>query len=259
MHFKDPLTPALRYMSTLRRLLAQQVHDPLTASRGYASTWSQRFLHPWFPAALWIGSKADGQIALTFDDGPHEEDSLQVLKSLAHLGISATFFYVGERVERHPEIVRQAAELGHQIGIHGYRHRAFPLEAPEALRAQLAYTQALLCQISGLPREQICAVRPPFGLYTPAILRSLVAWGYRPVMWSVVPFHWLQTPERSLAQVESLVRPGSVLVLHEGLGGPSVAELCELLVTRLQGAGYSFVSINEMWQRAKAVSKEKAE
>lgn len=254
MHSKYPLTPALRYMSTIRRLLAQQVHDPLTASRGYASTWSQRILHGWFPDALWIGSKQGKQIALTFDDGPDETDSLEVLESLSRLGISATFFYVGERVERNPEIVRKAAALGHQIGMHGYRHRAFPLEAPEALRAQLAHTQRLLCRISELPREQICAVRPPFGLYTPAILRSLVAWGYRPIMWSVVPFHWLQTPDRSIAQVESLVRPGSVVVLHEGLGGAPVAELCELLVKRLQESGYSFISIDEMWQSAKSAT-----
>jgi hypothetical protein len=67
-------------------------------------------------------------------------------------------------------------------------------------------------------------------------------------MWSLVPFHWLQPAQPTIVQVTHLIRTGSVLVLHEGLGGPSVAELTDVIVTRLKAAGYQFVSVEQMWR-----------
>jgi peptidoglycan/xylan/chitin deacetylase (PgdA/CDA1 family) len=170
------------------------------------------------------------------------------LEVLARQQITATFFHLGEHVERWPQGVRAVAALGHQVAVHGYRHRPFPLEAPAALRGQLAYTRQLLASLSGRDVTAIRDVRPPYGLYTPSTLAALAAWGYRAVMWSVVPFHWVQPAHPTIDQTTSLMRSGSVLVLHEGLGGPPVAQLTDVIVTRLKAAGYQFVNVEQMWQ-----------
>jgi peptidoglycan/xylan/chitin deacetylase (PgdA/CDA1 family) len=200
-----------------------------------------------FPAALWEGRTAERVVALTYDDGPDARDTPRLLEVLARHAVTATFFQIGERAERHLELTRAVAEAGHQLAIHGYRHRAFPLELSEALRAQLAHTQRLLAEIAGCDAAAIRDVRPPFGLYTPAVLAGLVAWGYRPVMWSVVPFHWLQPAAPSIAQATVGARPGSLLVLHESLAGPPVAELSDAIIPRLKAAGFRFISVDAMW------------
>ncbi|MFO5197483.1 hypothetical protein RCL06_24115, partial [Salmonella enterica subsp. enterica serovar Typhimurium] len=84
--------------------------------------------------------------------------------------------------------------------------------------------------------------------FTPANLRWLQAWGYRPIVGSVIPFHWLQPAERSVQEVLQQVVGGSLLVLHESLGEPSVAELTDSIVGRLLARGYEFITVDQMWQ-----------
>jgi peptidoglycan/xylan/chitin deacetylase (PgdA/CDA1 family) len=119
---------------------------------------------------------------------------------------------------------------------------------PQILQAQLDNFRQLAAHIYHLPPEQLRAVRPPYGLFTPAILRRLHRWGYRPVMWSLVPHHRMQSVTATLAEVSHQVGPGAILVLHEGWAGPPVATLAGLIITQLQEAGFKFVTIDQMWQ-----------
>lgn len=235
-------------MAEQRRSLARLFRNSRLIQQVHMSAWTSRLLQRHFPVALWAGQPAAPLLALTFDDGPHPRDTPQLLDVLDRLQVPATFFHLGERVEQWPALVSDVAAAGHQLGIHGYRHRPFPLEAPLALRDQLARTQQMLASISGRDAHTIRDVRPPYGLYTPGILNSLAVWGYRPVMWSVVPFHWRQPASTTIEQTTRLVQPGAVLVLHESLAGPPVSDLTEVIVTRLKAAGYQFVSIDQMWQ-----------
>ena len=201
-----------------------------------------------FPAALWSGHPDRREIALTFDDGPHAVDTPQLLAVLARYDLPATFFQIGSRVASAPELTRTIAAAGHQVGIHGYWHRSFVVERRRVLRSQLSQTQELLAQVTGREPTAIRDVRPPFGQFTPATLQALAEWGYRPVMWSVVPFHWLQSADATVQEVLRDVENGSILVLHEGLGGPPVIELVQTLLPALIAAGYRFITVDEMWQ-----------
>ena len=73
-------------------------------------------------------------IALTFDDGPHREGTPAVLQALARVGAKATFFLVGEQVERLPALAAEIAAAGHIVGIHGYRHTLLPRRPQSRLR-----------------------------------------------------------------------------------------------------------------------------
>lgn len=228
--------------------MKNHLHRRATAGRAHMSAWSSKLLRRQFPSALWSGTSDTRQVALTFDDGPNPHDTPLLLDSLARQQVHATFFHLGELAEQQPDLVRAVAAGGHQVAMHGYRHRAFPLEVARALRSQLTYTQELLAALSGRTPDEIRDVRPPFGMYTRSTLRALIGWGYRPVMWSVVPFHWMQPAEATIAQTLRLAHPGAVLVLHESLGGPPVAELAEAIIVRLHDQGYRFVSVEQMWQ-----------
>jgi hypothetical protein len=96
-----------------------------------------------FPEALWAGSGERPDIALTFDDGPGRYDTPALLEVLARHGALATFFWLGELVQALPPLAHMAAAAGHQIAIHGYGHRAFPLLPANMLLDQLNRKESL--------------------------------------------------------------------------------------------------------------------
>jgi peptidoglycan/xylan/chitin deacetylase (PgdA/CDA1 family) len=223
--------------------------------KGMQRLWGEQFpnMHPMlqqqFPQALWMGNRERWEIALTFDDGPRSHDTPQLLEVLARHHIKATFFFLGERIQTMRQVVRKVAAAGHQVAIHGYRHRPFPLEHSHDLEQQLERTRMMIADMCGCDPLEICDVRPPFGVFTPNTLRLLQRWHYRPVMWSVVPLHWTQSARRSIEQVMQQTRRGAIIVLHEGQpDSPPVAELTDRIVGKLRATGFTFVTIEHMWQ-----------
>jgi peptidoglycan-N-acetylglucosamine deacetylase len=109
-------------------------------------------------------------VALTFDDGPDPASTPRVLEVLADADIKATFFVIGHKAERHPELVQAICDGGHGIGIHSYRHeRLMSLRSPKHVRRDLERALAVVTEIVGLkPR----LFRAPIGHVSPAMARA---------------------------------------------------------------------------------------
>jgi peptidoglycan-N-acetylglucosamine deacetylase len=155
-----------------------------------------------------------GTVALTFDDGPHPLGTPAVLERLAPAEAHATFFLVGEQVERWPALAAEVAAAGHEIGLHGHTHRSHlrlpPREVAEDLRRGAA---ALHAATGREPRLH----RPPFGLYSLASLHLARRFGLEPVLWSRDGRDWSRraTPASIAARLGAGVGPGDVLLLHD--------------------------------------------
>ncbi|NJK62157.1 MAG: polysaccharide deacetylase family protein [Synechococcaceae cyanobacterium SM2_3_1] len=207
--------------------------------------WVRRGLQHLFPDCLWTLPDQEKGVALTFDDGPHPEYTPALLEVLDQFQIKATFFLLGERVQRWPEVVEQIAQAGHQLGIHGWHHRSFPQLTAVDLRQSLQRTQALLMQIGGQSQDHYQLVRPPNGLFLPQTLVHLRQWGYQPVMWSIVPEDWLQPPPQEvIRRIRAQLFPGALIVLHDGVhGGSQVAETVSDLLPSLLAQGFQFLPL----------------
>lgn len=153
-------------------------------------------------------------VLLTFDDGPHAQGTPAVLAALAAAGARAVFFFVGEQIERDPALAREIAAAGHELAVHGYRHRCQTFVTPRALRDDLDRAQALVADAAGRPARRY---RPPFGVFSPAGLREARRRGWTPLLWSAWGRDW--RAERSAADVAALAlrdcAPGGVLLLHD--------------------------------------------
>jgi len=153
-------------------------------------------------------------VALTFDDGPHPEGTPAILELLAHHGATATFFVVGEQVRRRPALLERVRSSGHQVALHGDRHRLQLRLSRAAVIADLRRGAAAIEDALGeRPRWH----RPPYGIYSPAGLAAARAAGLTPVLWSRWGKDWrrLTTPARIARRATHGLLPGDVILLHD--------------------------------------------
>jgi peptidoglycan/xylan/chitin deacetylase (PgdA/CDA1 family) len=155
-----------------------------------------------------------GGVALTFDDGPHPEGTPAVLDTLEREQIKATFFLVGEQVERRPGLAAEIAQRGHEVGLHCYRHRPQPALGARAVRDDLARGTHAIENATGV---RVAWHRPPYGLYSPAGLDDARERGLKPLLWSRWGKDWrrLTTPQRIATRATANLTAGDVILLHD--------------------------------------------
>ena len=190
-------------------------------------------------------AKIPGAVALTFDDGPWPVQTRQVLRILRHYHAKATFFMVGSLVERYPAIARDVVRAGMPIGDHSWSH---PLDppfadlAPNRLAAEVLDTAAELRRVGVQPY----LFRPPGGSYDDDVLREVRQAGMRTVTWDVDPSDYLATTRRRELATYVLrhVRPGSIVLMHDG-GGDQSATIgaLPLIIRGIRRMGLTLVPI----------------
>jgi peptidoglycan/xylan/chitin deacetylase (PgdA/CDA1 family) len=220
-----------------------------------------RVLEPAFPSCLWTGVRDSSAIALTFDDGPHPQYTPQLLQILKKYSVSASFFWLGARVQQSPDVARTVYEEGHWIGLHGYDHHPFIQMKASVLKNNLERTQAVIAQACGLDlaqvQKEVIDVRPPNGVFTSHTLDLLQQWSYRPVMWSLITEDWTQPGLSVVVQrVLQQIKNGSLIVLHDGYygGGQDVAAIAAQLIPCLLERGYQFITVDRLWKQKLASS-----
>lgn len=181
------------------------------------------------------------RIALTFDDGPdqHTTDCLDVLD---RYGVPATFFITGDMSELRPDLVREYVRRGHQVGGHGYNHHRFTTLSARELAAQLAATEIAIG-----PQPQGKWVRPPYGALGVRSLAQLVAADYWIALWSFDSQDYeTRDPEAIVARCRpSSIRPGEVILLHEGM--PATVAALPRVIEGLQADGYECVTMADLF------------
>ncbi len=179
-------------------------------------------------------SSACRSVSLTFDDGPDETWTPRVLAALARLRVRGTFFVVGERVLRHPGLVREAVEAGHEVQLHCHRHlRHTQLGEPE-LRSDTERALAALADVGVRPTLW----RAPWGVTTPASRSVAGSLGLRLVGWSIDTHDWRgDSPAAMLAAARPALPAGGSVLLHDALGPGATRSGCENTVALLEGLG----------------------
>jgi peptidoglycan/xylan/chitin deacetylase (PgdA/CDA1 family) len=190
-------------------------------------------------------------VALTFDDGPDAEYTPQVLELLAEHGVVATFFCVGKRTERHPELVRRMVAEGHAVGSHSWSHRDAWTLPWRVLTEDYRAGRHALERVVG---RRVTLFRPPKGHLDARGALAIRAAGLRPWLWTVSPEDWQPgvTPEDMLERLRGLAGR-DVVLLHDGLELPiapealdrsATVDLLPDLVALARERGLTFVTLD---------------
>lgn len=158
-------------------------------------------------------------VALTFDDGPHGDNTEAVLDLLSAKKIPAAFFCIGSKAEEQPDIVRRMVRDGHLVGNHSYSHSAkFPIFEVEKMVDDIAKCNKTLENIT---EESVRFFRPPFGVTNPLLKKALKRFDFDVIGWSVRSYDARagETVESVVERVTKRIEPGSVILLHDRIDG----------------------------------------
>jgi peptidoglycan/xylan/chitin deacetylase (PgdA/CDA1 family) len=184
-------------------------------------------------------------VALTFDDGPLNPYTSEILDILKKHDIKATFFVVGENVQSHPTLFKRIIDEGHEIGNHTWSHPMLKFKSAAYIRDQIERTDKAI-------RDQgytgTTHFRCPYGLRPKALTGVLEDMGKEHILFNVDPTDWRRPPSETIAKrVLNQTHPGSIVLMHDGGGKRAhTVEALETVISELSAKGYSFVTVEQM-------------
>lgn len=212
----------------------------------------------WTPF-LWVekyryafsGPYNKAEIALTFDDGPDPVFTPQILDKLKEYHIKATFFLLGENIEKFPDIAKRIADEGHVVGNHTYDHPNLTKVSDEEYHHQIQKADEVIQRVVGYkPRF----FRPTYG----AINENQVKWAndqrMMVIQWSIDTLDWKGLSAEQIAEtVIANALPGSIVLQHNAPGVPlqGSVDALDRFIPELQQKGARFVTLSKMFRLPK--------
>lgn len=180
---------------------------------------TNRFVKWIFRKYIWDIKNSENKIYLTFDDGPIPEVTEWVLETLKQHEVKATFFCIGDNIEKHPAIFQKVIESGHSIGNHTFNHlKGWNSRKEEYIKNTLLCEEAINEKTKNL-NLKTKIFRPPYGKIKPSQSKVLRKMGYKIIMWDVLSVDYDKeiSPEQCLENIIKNTVPGSIIACHESL------------------------------------------
>ncbi|WP_235842033.1 polysaccharide deacetylase family protein [Neobacillus fumarioli] len=188
------------------------------------------------------------QVALTFDDGPDDVWTPQILNTLRQLNVKGTFMCVGQRIQQNPHVLQRIVREGHVAGNHTWSHPNLTKIPTNEVRRQVEATANEILRIAGV---KPVLFRPPYGALNVEVIRELISLHNKIIYWDVDSLDWAGlTGPQVAANILAHVRPGSIILQHSAGGlGESLLDTVQALpyiVQTLRQEGYQFVTVPEL-------------
>lgn len=221
----------------------------LDLSYWYLTLWIVLFLSIQFCGAYFIGlnfhlksinslNSTNKKVMLTFDDGPHNSNTISVLEVLKKHDVKALFFVIGKNIPGNEGILKQIVSEGHQIGNHSFSHDHWiDVWTAKKVKADLMECQQLIEQYS--PNSKL--FRPPYGVTNPNIARAVKQLGLQSIGWNIRSYDTsIKDISKIKERVLSQLKPGAIILLHDRLD--FMPELLEELIPMIKSKGYQFTN-----------------
>lgn len=182
------------------------------------------------------------KVAISFDAAWGNEDTQQLIDIMEEYGVKATFFVVGEWVDKYPESVKALFDAGHEVMNHSNTHPHMPQISKEKMIEEIKLCSDKIEAVTGVRPNLF---RQPYGDYDNKSLKTLEEQGYYTIQWDVDSLDWKKLSAAEITQrIFSRVRPGSIVLFHNAAINTPAA-LGDIIKGLLE-KGYEFVKISEL-------------
>ncbi len=183
------------------------------------------------------------QIAISFDDGPMEQYTPEILNILKEFKVPAAFFCIGSRIPGREKLLQQLHTEGHLIGNHSYSHHAlFDLFSATKMQQDLQQMDAAMQSVTGL---KPLLLRPPYGVTNPNLAKAIRKGGYTPVGWNIRSLDTvIKNEEQLLQKVTKSIKPGSIVLFHDT--SKTTLAILPSFIRHVTAQGYSIVRLDKM-------------
>jgi len=182
-------------------------------------------------------------IAISFDDGPAENYTREILAILNSENIKAAFFCIGNRIAGNEALLKQIHADGHIIGNHSYSHHFwFDMYAVKKMQEDLQQMDVEMEKVTGLKPKLF---RPPYGVTNPNLAKAIKNGGYTPVGWSVRSMDTVIKDEKKLLEkISKGIKPGAVFLFHD----TSITTVAVLpkFIQEVKKRGYNIISLDKL-------------
>lgn len=195
------------------------------------------------------GPANENKVALTFDDGPDPRFTPQILDILKEYNVKATFFLMGARAEKYPDLVKRIQDEGHIIGNHTFFHPNLVKQADvQTLEREVTNTENKLAQLVGYRTKLF---RAPYGFLYNELVEKLRDMNYSVVAWSVDSLDWRESPPEQIAyNVLSNIQPGAIILMHDGAAWDedrtNTIKSLRQIIPNLKEQGFQFETVPKL-------------
>ena len=186
-----------------------------------------------FPSLLWSKKRDKKILYLTFDDGPYNMLSPFILDELKKYKAKATFFYLGSKAEKYPQLIKRCKDENHKIGNHSYSH-------PNGWKTKNSRYYQDIEKANKLLNSNL--FRPPYGRIKPSQINHLKKY-YKIIMWDILSwdFDKKTSPEECYNNIINNAKSGSIIVLHENeKSAKTVKEVLPKILSYFSSQGFKF-------------------
>ncbi len=189
--------------------------------------------------------KSDTQrkkIAITFDDGPDSEITPQVIELLDEFNVKATFFCIGNQIEKNRELLIQIDSKGHLIGNHSFSHEFwFDLYPAKKMRMEIDKTNNLIFETIGKNPKLF---RPPYGVTNPSLKKAIKDFNFNTIGWSIRSFDTVNHLKKTLFRLKTKLSPGSIILFHDNR--KQIIEILKAFLPYAIAEGYEIVPLDKL-------------
>jgi peptidoglycan-N-acetylglucosamine deacetylase len=182
------------------------------------------------------------EIAISFDDGPAENYTPEILELLGKNNIKAAFFCIGKRIINNEDLLRKIYEQQHIIGNHSYSHHAlFDLFSTGKMCADLDMMDEATAKATGVkPR----LFRPPYGVTNPTVKKAVINGNYIPVGWSIRSLDTVIKDKQKLFSRISNLKPGDIVLFHDT--SKTTLDILQTFIDHVHRSGFTFVRLDKL-------------
>jgi len=180
-------------------------------------------------------------VYLTFDDGPNPQTTPYILDVLKKYNAKASFFFVGNQIEKNEQLVIQAHKEGHAVLNHSWSHPRLSKLQPELVKQEIKKTENYINSLTG---KRSLLIRPPFGDITAKTVQILKNLKYKFIIWSLDSFDWCNiTKDEIVKNVVQNIRPGEIILMHSKI---ETKKALPRIIKKLKEKGYRFETVDNI-------------